>query len=135
MADELIIKSRYSRLDVNIEFIDEINLMSNFSGTGKTFMFTIIKEYCRDNGIKCIYCDYSSVGQSEEQILQWCKDADIVIFDNADLYLTPKIVEKLKNAGKMQIISIKAYLNYNMRYAGVYDVIFTNDSLITKRRG
>jgi len=110
----------------DIDFKDRVNLIVDNSGTGKTFMMELIWSYCLDNGISCTHVDYKhrDVPLSGE----------ILLFDKADLYLTPEMFEKLKTLDAISIISIKDKLGLDYRDCGLYRLVtsYNSDGTIVK---
>lgn len=81
----------------------------------------------------------------ENQDIEWIKrglqKADIILLDNADLYMTRELFEYLKSSGKQVIISIKhteklgSFENcgfYSVRYDGkIMRTVRENCGLVT----
>lgn len=105
--EKLDVKIVYSGVTVNVEFKDKLNLLSGYSGTGKTFLMQAIELYCLNEKINCVYCDFRYMNFEAEQIKVMCKNAEVVLLDNADLYLTDEILSWLREQGKMLIICMK----------------------------
>ena len=96
---------------LNLEIHEGVGLFIDNSGSGKTFSFKFLKDYCEDNYIDFIYLNYDIYKTKPEDIINICKDKTLVMFDNADLYLKPDIVDKIYNLGvKYILVSIKSSL-------------------------
>ena len=81
--------------DISVNISSRLNLFFSESGTGKTFFMNIIYGYCLDEGIKCAYINHKSSMYRTEDIINICKDMDIVMLDNADLYLNNDILNSI----------------------------------------
>ena len=128
--ERLDIKIVYSGVTVCAEFHNKLNLLSGFSGTGKTFLMQAIELYCLNEKINCIYCDFRYMYFDEEQIKIMCKNAEVVLLDNADLYLTDSILSWLKEQGKMLIICMKDTSYIDMEDMHEYIVSYENEKII-----
>lgn len=116
-----------SDINLHIDITDKIALFWDNSGTGKTFMFHMLESYFVANGITYRKFDYNVENQDIEWIKRGLQKADIILLDNADLYMTRELFEYLKSSGKQVIISIKhteklgSFENcgfYSVRYDG-----------------
>lgn len=123
----------YNGLHFSVEFKDNLSVLNDLSGTGKTFLFKVLKEYCREHDISCIYCNYEFADYKKENIINLCKDNDIVIFDNADLYLTDEILEAVRNPSRLVVVSIKNLFSLKIQNAGYYYVAYDGKRLCTLR--
>lgn len=101
----------------DVNFIDKINIIKQLSGTGKTFLFKTMNEYCKLYDISCLYCDYRFADFSEQKIFSLCEDYEMIILDNADLYLTTDLFTSLQELNKFMIVSIKSTVGLDMQQA------------------
>ena len=123
----------YGSIDVKVDLKDKICVFYDMSGTGKTFLFTMLKSYFLDAGISFISVDYTSY-----KILNgydFSDDTKVIILDNADLYMTGDMFSKLEKSNKLVIMSIKSIKGLNQRYMGFYNVIYTKDKMQVMRFG
>ena len=121
----------YGSIEVKADLKDKICVFFDMSGTGKTFLFTMLKSYFLDAGISFISVDYTSY-----KILDgynFSDDTKVVILDNADLYMTSDMFSKLEKSNKLVIMSIKSIKGLNQRYMGFYNVIYTKDKMQVMR--
>ena len=128
---------RYSTLNIeaNVDFEDNVAIIKDNSGTGKTFLFKIIASHCAVNHIKYTLFNYNHKDVSLSTFKQGVSDADVVIMDNADLYMTPELFEYLKKCGKQVILSIKQLHNLTTyENCGFYKVKYVNNALKTVRK-
>jgi hypothetical protein len=114
MAFELKTEIGGTYIDVALQ--EQINVLQGISGEGKTYLFYLMSAYAINNDIPMrvinsqLFSSASVAVKSEEVcnlVLSICKDVDVLILDNADLYLTHELLEKLKKFANTIIISIK----------------------------
>lgn len=118
----------------SIFFEDKVNVIRGNSGTGKTFMFSTIASYCMLNSIKYAYIDYNFVASNDTDLIyQHCYDKDIIILDNADLYLDSELFSKLLSLNATIILSKKTTYGLDMKDAHLYVVNYDSDCLSTRR--
>lgn len=58
---------------------------------------------------------------------------DIIILDNADLYLNPELFEQIKGIGATIILSKKSTFGLDMRNAHLYIIDYRGSLLRTRR--
>lgn len=131
---EFKMKELINGIYFDASFIDKTNIIKQLSGTGKTFLFKTMNEYCKLHDISCLYCDYRFADFSEQKILSLCEDYEMILLDNADLYLTAHLFTSLQELNKFMIISIKSTIGLNMHQVGTYAVKYDEQSLTTIRR-
>ena len=130
----MIIKNyNYSETIFNIDFSDKVNVLDDYSGTGKTFLMSMLSSYCEENNIPYIYIDYRMKNSILLNELSNCK---VLLFDQADLYMDFNMFEKIKNLNAISIISIKSTSNLDMSEE-VGEYILNNDGYVisTKKVG
>lgn len=127
-------KKKSNGVDFDVNFMDEINIFTDASGTGKTFLFKVLCSYCRDNDMKYAYIDYNMIDTGDEGlILSHCKNKDVIILDNADLYLTPELWNAIRNLNKLIILSKKSTFGLNMKGVHSYTIDYNGSELNTRR--
>ncbi len=121
-------------ISLNINLVDMVAILLDDSGTGKTFMFQMLASYCVINKIPYEKFDYSSENKDLEWFKYTMRNANIVIMDNADLYMTPDLFSYLKSSGKQVLISIK-HIERLTSYenCGFYTVVYDGKILKTVR--
>lgn len=118
----------------DVNFIDRINIIKGASGTGKTYLFNTIASYCTSNKISYAFIDYKfSASGDEDLIFSHCINKELIILDNADLYLTKELFDKIRDLDATIILSKKTTFGLNMSDAYLYTIDYTNSSLVTKR--
>jgi hypothetical protein len=91
-----------------------------------------LRNYCYSNDISCKVLDYNVIGDSDEEIINSCKEhRDILIFDNADLYLNKNILENVN--ATLIIASVKNAVKIRTDNSGNYRLI-QNDKVVSVKR-
>lgn len=123
----------FNGVTFDASFSSRVNFLRGNSGTGKTFLLKALELYCNNNDISCQYLDYRARHKSLEYISTLCGDADVLLLDNADLYLTPEIFNKLRSSGKFMVISMKDISELDLEGVKGYVVKYSNTQLVLKR--
>lgn len=105
--NNLDIKTKYNGIDVECSFNNKLNILRGSSGSGKTLLLTVIDFYCTFNKISCRLCNYDIAELRPDTIISICKNAEVVLLDNADLYLTEDILKVILKTAKFVVMSIK----------------------------
>lgn len=124
----------YSGIVFDIDIQDRINLFTGYSGTGKTFVFGAIQEYLVSNNISTIYFDYRQMDYTVDQLISLCDDKEVIILDNADLYLTQNLLDYIIDSHKILLCSIKKPYKYRFRVFRKYEVEYENDKVTVRRK-
>lgn len=118
----------------DVKFSDKINIIRGDSGTGKTFLFNTIESFCVSNSIPYASIDYKFLASNDvDLIYTHCINKDIILLDNADLYLTPELFNKIINLNKTVIISKKSIYGLNASDIHLYSIEYTEFELKTRR--
>lgn len=131
----LSIDGNFSDVNFNVKFEDRINVIFDSSGTGKTFLMKVINEQCHAEEIKCQYFDYHLKDAKEEAFISLATECEVLLLDNADLYLSKSLYKKLFSMEKKMIISIKRLSNIDTRNVGIYYIEYNGDNLEVVREG
>lgn len=124
----------YSGIVFDVDIQDRISLFTGYSGTGKTFAFGAIQEYLVSNSISTIYFDYRQMDYTVDQLISLCDNKEVIIFDNADLYLTQKLLDYTIDSNKTLLCSIKKPYKYRFRAFRKYEVDYENNKLVVRRK-
>lgn len=116
----------FSGIEMHMKFDSKINLLGGYSGTGKTLLMKAITLHCTQSGISYRYVDYKNKDMTEEEIASYCKSAKIVMLDNADLYITDKLLNLLSESADMIIMSLKQTHLISMKNVKEYIVHYEN---------
>lgn len=119
--------------DVCLE--DRVNLFSGVSGEGKTFLFKTLKAHLKINGVSCIYFNNTATDFSEMAIKEACNNKEVIIFDNADLYLTQDILDYVTNISDTVIISMQLYCRLKFKSYRFYAVEYSGNNLVVRSEG
>ena len=114
---------------VNLE--SKVNIIFDDSGTGKSFFFETLKDYCKLKNIDYSFFNYQTSNTKNKLIN--VKDDELVIMDNADLYLTRDILNELKTGKCIIILSIKNFHNIGLRDSTLYTVDYTENRFTLRR--
>ena len=131
-----IINNTSGGLNRNIKLDEGFSLFMGNSGIGKTLLFDIIMSYCHINKIPYSYFNsYTLDTFSKSSMIESCRNKEIVLMDNADLYLTKDMLDKIKSLGAKYILiskkSMYGLFNMDNKFK-TYDVIFDGINLSTK---
>jgi hypothetical protein len=119
-------------LEYRLEFKNRICYIIDESGTGKTFLFSNLRNYCINNNVDFVLVDYNYSNKSEDEIINVCRNcSEIIILDNADLYLTPKIIDNIK--AKLVIASLKSSIGLRTDETGNYELVQNGNVISVKR--
>ena len=128
------INMKVSGIDFNLSFADNLILFTGLSGEGKTFMFKCLKEYLNTTmGTNCVLFNSSAMQYPESAIKDICKGAKVVIFDNADLYLTQNVLDYAVSNVDIVIVSMKLYFTLNFNGFSMYTVDYKDKSLCVRK--
>jgi hypothetical protein len=119
-------------LEYKLEFENRICYIIDESGTGKTFLFRNLRNHCLNNNIDFTFIDYNYANKSEDEIINACRNCtEIIILDNADLYLTPKIIDNLR--ANLVIASLKSSIGLRTDETGNYELVQDGNIVSIKR--
>lgn len=123
-----------SNINLSINITDPVAILLDDSGTGKTFMFEMLESYFVAKGIEYKKYDYSSENEDTDWFIQGMRKANIVLLDNADLYMTKELFNYLKSSEKQIIMSIKHTEKLgSFENCGFYIINYENNNLKTVR--
>ncbi|MBQ8411235.1 MAG: hypothetical protein IJX15_05870 [Ruminiclostridium sp.] len=100
----------------------DINIPTNTvffspSGTGISFLFSLIAHYCLENGISFCKIDEGSTDEVKNILIKNRK-AVVIMLDNADLYLNTELMELLDMENSLVLIRAHGpvinFLKYNI---------------------
>lgn len=122
----------FSGVHFDVSFEDKVNLFSGASGEGKTFLFTVLDEYLAERGVSYCHFDSRVVDYTEEQLIDLCTNKSVIIFDNADLYLTQNLLDFAIEMADTVIISMKLYCRLRFNSYNFYAVRYNGNSLVVR---
>jgi hypothetical protein len=128
----LSINEKIGGLNINIAFENGINCIDlGKSGSGKTFLMSVIESFCVKNSIGYKHFNYSSQYEDIYWGLSNINDkTKVVLLDNADRYMNEELSEIIKGYKDIVfIICIKRRLKINASYR-LYSLVYNADSLV-----
>lgn len=123
-----VLKTTYGTLPVFGVLKHKICYFGNDSGSGKTFLFNILESYCDVNGISVAVIDYRRRNDSAESIIASCRDKELVLLDNVELYPVNKVIEKLLPSNAVILVNHHEVLPIQSN-GYKYKVVFTKAQL------
>lgn len=102
-------------LEVNAIFSNKWNILLDISGTGKSFLLKLI--YSDYTASKSILGNDAFLGLDNQRIFDNCRDKQVILLDNADLYINNDLIAMLDTLDAVFIVSLKH----------TYDLIFPKD--------
>lgn len=109
-ADMISIHERVQeKIDVSIELCDKVNLLLGDSVLLNMFVLPLIEEKYKED-YKVSFCN---VNTSWDDIVKSAESSDILLLENADLYMSEDKYKALSAYKSIVVASIKGY-NYNV---------------------
>lgn len=112
---ELKIKMKYRGADLNIDFEDGVCLLQSSKSNVEEVVIEAVREHCKKNNIDCRYVcadmidsrgravdRYGRVDASQ-LVKDVCSGGEVIILDNADLYVTGKELNVIAKDDNMVI--------------------------------
>lgn len=122
-------KFNISDLSVDIDVPDRLALFYQNSGTGKSFLFSIIPGLYPD--MRIIVINNLTLSLAEAAVRS--ANADLVILDNADLYLTNELLDLIRSVDIPIWVSLKQSFAYNLTSFVSYGIEYCPGYLKTVR--
>lgn len=129
----LSVNEQYNGIFIQVNIDSRLNILVGNSGTGKTLLLSALDLYCLNNNISCRLCNYNDASLNEDQLINICSYADVLLLDNADLYLTNDILMHLLNISKIIVISMEDISNIDTNEAEQYLVDYNNTKLSIRK--
>ena len=129
----LIENFNVSRLQVKVNISDRIVVFFDDSATGKTYLFNLLRKKLVLDGKKVILVDSRSMRTDDGSDIIF--DADVVILDDADLYLTDELFERILKCKALVLLSVKSIKHilrsdevgyYRVKFGGVLMTVRRN---------
>lgn len=119
---------RASGVSVNCSFGTNTYVFQGESGEGKTFFFNMVKSTCIKEGVSCRFFRADSNLLGDDLIIEEMNLADVIIFDNADLYLTQRIVDNIRD-NQIVFISMKYPFKLNIKNRKLVDISYKDNKM------
>ena len=127
------IEDNYSGISVSIDFVRGINLLFDDSGTGKTFLFKILKAYLRKKGIPYAYINYDWADWSTDRIKNAISDKEYIFMDNTSLYMNSDLFDYLKKLDAYIFVVTKSVVDMDTIGTNICYVNFDNDFICLRK--
>lgn len=130
----MIEKFKVGKLNVDVNISNRIAVfMGSSGGRGTTFLFRLLREKAVSEGKKTIFVDSLSMRTEDGSDIDF--DCDIVFLDNADLYMSESLFDRIAQGRASVLVNVKS-VKYVLRNGniGYYNVYYENDRIWTKRR-
>ena len=108
MRSGLEVNYRYKSINFIGKFNHKINIIFDYSGTGKTLLLKALRSHLSEEGKRVIRYSF------EMPLEKVIDDYDVMLLDNADLYLTPELFEDLKLTKALIVISMHRTLGLKL---------------------
>lgn len=127
--ESLNVKMDFNGIDIEVNFNPGTHILEGHSGTGKSLLLEAINLFCLNNNKTCRYLNFNNRHNTKETILTICGRSEVVLLDNADLYLTDEILRELKAENRFIIISVKDTAELDISEDNFYEVQYQNQKL------
>lgn len=68
-----------------------------------------------------------------DQLISLCDNKEVILLDNADLYLTQNLLDYIIDSNKILLCSIKKPYQYRFGVFGKYEVKYENNRVAVRR--
>lgn len=120
MINCMIVKYKYMEVTVDVEFKDHICFLNGDSGSGKTFLLRVLESYLSRKNISYCLFNYSSMAAVNGFGFD---SVDVVMLDNADLYMNRDIYMKAKKSHALVLICMHSYCGFDPDGSGEYVIV------------
>lgn len=122
----LNIKQNFNGIDVEAFLKEGINLLSGDSGSGKTLFMQAVELYCLENNISYTLLNYRQHDKSTKQLEVLCGNSEIILIDNADLFVSAELIKILKKTSKYILLSLHDTTKIDERNIAEFIVHYNN---------
>lgn len=126
----------YAGVHVTANIDNKVIIIAGDSGIGKTFFIKVLNTYFLINGdlrAKIFNVD-DLYGVSLDKFRLFIEDFDVLLLDNADIYLTQEMYDCLVSSGKYCIIILHKTYMFNFHDSVFRNVIY-EDGVMTLNGG
>lgn len=124
---------RTKGVSVNCSFGTNTYVFQEESEEGKKLFFNMAKSTCIKEGVSCRFFKADSSLLGDNLIIEEMGLADVIIFDNADLYLTQRIVDNIRD-DQIVFISMKYPFKLNIKNRKLIAIRYDGSSIKFSRR-
>ncbi len=116
-------------LSVYVELDTQLTTLFDYSGTGKTYLFMLLSEYCEVEKIPFEHIDHKFRVGDKDEIVRRCTGKTVVLLDNADLYLTKELTAELCRVAEYIVVSVHDDIGKGLEGSKFKRVIYKQSSL------
>lgn len=124
--NNLSVSYKFNTIDINASFDAGVNILSNYSGSGKTLLISALDTYCMLSGYKHTLLNYNDTQKTTDQLVNQCKDSDIILIDNGDSFDIDSLLKKIRDPDKIIIVALKNTYKIDMTTVREYLVHYEN---------
>lgn len=136
MLQSIGVHKNIGNLRVDFDFSHKFNILMGDSASGKSYVLKILsRELYGDREKRCVLVNYMDAQYSEEHILQRINKMNVILLDNAELYLTQKIINFISNADAIVLIAGRYFFNLYFNQSVFYRVNFNKQYLTIYETG
>lgn len=121
VGNNLIVTGAQSGVTFDVKVPAGVCVFDGDSGVGKSYLFRSLLEL--GESPTCPYTarlyDYHNIEDSEEQLISFSRNRSVVMFDNADLYLKPFVVENVLQTAQFILVSAR-----DLNFVGNFHITF-----------
>lgn len=130
----LEINSVVGRIKISARFADKVNILTGYSGSGKSFLLSLIERKYADSSLSVAIFDYNPATENNvEEYIRRASHNNLVLLNNADLYMTSELFEILAKGECTVIAELKHAVAGSVENSGLYIVNFENDTIGVKK--
>lgn len=108
---DLCVNDQILKIKVNVNFKEGYNILLDNSSTGKTLLISLLSDYLKFNNIPYIKCDFSNMTLLKKAINVIEDSVKVILLDNADLYLTGEMIDRMLSVkDRVIIVSSKSII-------------------------
>lgn len=124
--DKLSVSYKFNTININVNFDAGVNVLSSYSGTGKTLLISALDTYCMLSGYKHTLLNYNDTQKATDQLVSQCKDSDIILIDNGDSFDIDGLLKQIRDPDKIIIVALKNTYKIDMTTVREYLVHYEN---------
>lgn len=124
--DSLSVSYKFNTININTSFDAGVNILSSPSGTGKTLLISALDTYCMLSEYKNTLLNYNDARKTIDQLVSLCKDSDIILIDNGDLFDIDSLLKQIRDPDKIIIVALKNTYKIDMTTVREYLVHYEN---------
>lgn len=124
--NNLSVSYKFNTININASFDAGVNILSSPSGTGKTLLISALDTYCMLSEYKHTLLNYNDARKTIDQLVSICRDSDIILIDNGDLFDMDSLLKQIRDSDKIIIVALKNTYKIDMTTVREYLVHYEN---------